>query len=376
MKKRVFICFIFSILVLIIFTGCSTKPKYVEDSYVYEIAKYNFGSSYKFVEKLSYPDPYDEKVTIYEYVYKNDNRDTFSIYSTASKMGEPFSGFYSTYVYDDYVAKKIEQHKYEIESVFLSNGLSYEIKKDSFDFTISKFEDIAKIAKAVYKAKEIMKLEETGLDINDKYVIKNTFSTSITLNVGSTSCYTYRTIHKDDTEAKIKSTLENSMLDKATNLGIINDIGATAEALNNFHIEKAYYDIEKFTGITFYYDENLGDYYTSDLSICLNYDKYDYNHNDNMQKLIESKGGTFSRNGWKNTWALKGNTFEAEMTVDSKKEFQDLVVKKNGTKIDLEYSSSPLNKNSIFQQYFTRRTLERMLGLTIQIDNDGTVNIY
>ena len=56
--------------------------------------------------------------------------------------------------------------------------------------------------------------------------------------------------------------------------------------------------------------------------------KYDYNHNDALQYIVESKGGTFSRSGWTNKWQIGNNTWKATMSVDSKDNFKSLEVTK------------------------------------------------
>ena len=378
MKKILFSIFCLSLLFAFLFvlTGCSSKPVYMEKSKVLEIVEYNFGDKYKLIDESSYPDTTEEHNTMYEYKFQNSKGNTFSMFSGTSHQGEPFSAYYQTSVRNNYIEAKLEKYKDDIVRIFNRYSLSYEWRPSYLDITIYSFKDIEKVSKAIYEIKELLDLEENQITSNDYYEIHTYLPVGLTLELGSTHCYVTRDFDRDDSQEYIKSSLENEIINYATNSNILDQIGATAEAMSNFHIKSASHSFGVHNQVTFYYDETMQDYYTRDLSICLNYSKYSYNHNDCFQKLVESKGGTFSRKGWTNTWTIGNDTWYAVMTVNSKGEFEDLEVTKNGQKLNLEYHLYRDEKITIFQQPFTRKTLEEMTGLTIKITNDGEVEFY
>lgn len=378
MKKILFSIFCLSLLFAFLFvlTGCSSKPVYMEKSKVLEIVEYNFGDKYKLIDESSYPDTTEEHNTMYEYKFQNSKGNTFSMFSGTSHGGEPFSSFYQSSVTNNYINAKLDRYKDDIDRIFKKYFLSYENKYSYLYITIYNFKDIENVSKAIYEIKELLDLEETNIVSYDQYEIHTYLPVGLSLEVNSKSYYITCDFSRGDSQEYIKSSLENEMIDYATRFGVLDQIGATSEAMSNFHIKSASHSFGIHDQVTFYYDEDVQDYYTRDLSICLNYDKYSYNHNDCFQKLVESKGGTFSRNGWTNTWTIGNNTWYAVMTVNSKGEFENLEVTKNGRKLNLEYCLYKDEKNTIFQQAFTRKTLEEMTGLTITITNDGEVEFY
>lgn len=378
MKKTIIFLINIVILIMMVFvlSACSTKPTYKSEREIKEIVKKSFGKEYKLVDKKSYEDNTEEKNLMYEYVFENDSNFSFSMYSytrhTTIDASETI--FYSSIVSDNYIEKKIENHYSEIDSILKSTNLIYKIHSSNINFDLYSFSDIDKISKALYNILNILELDKNNNTEDEYYKISDEVYVSIDLYSGNEKAYASTKLKHGVLESDIKEDLEKGLMNYIAQGNDFDKFDIPEDKWNSFKVKQATYEYDEFKQITFYYDETLDDYYTTNLSICLNYDKYDYNHNNNLQNLVEAKGGTFTRSGWTNKWQIGNNTWKATMSVDSKDNFKSLEVTKNGKKLDLQYSNR--GENNIFHQFFTRKTIEALLDVTVVINNDGTVDIY
>lgn len=378
MKEK--ILFLFNVILLILMvlalSACSLKPTYESKSDIKKIVKANYGKDYKLVDTKSYEDDTEEKNLMYEYVFENDDNFSFSMYSYTrhTTFDASESIFYSSMVSDNYIEKKIENNYNEIDNILKSTNLIYKIHSSNINFDLYSFSDIDKLSKALYDVLTLLELDQNNNTDKEYYTISDKVYVSVNLYSGSEKAYGSTHLKHGVLESDIKEDLEKGLMNYIAQGNDFDKFDIPEDKWNNFKVKQATYEYKKNKHITFYYDEDLDDYYTTSLSICLNYDKYDYNHNDALQYIVESKGGTFSRSGWTNKWQIGNNTWKATMSVDSKDNFKSLEVTKNGKKLDLQYSNR--GENNIFHQFFTRKTIEELLDVTVVINNDGTAYIY
>lgn len=378
MKEKIvfFINVLMLIMMVLVLSGCSLKPTYESESKIKKYVKNNYGKDYKLVDKKSYEDDTDEKNLMYEYIFENSDGNSFSIYSSTGHTTIDASEtiFYSSTLSDNYIEKKVEDNYNEIDKILQSTNCPYKITTWNLSADIYSFSEIEKISNALYNILEVLDLEENKNTEKEYYAISDSLSALVTLYSGSENVSSSVKLKHGLSKNDIIEEIESDFMNYIANNNKINQFDVPEEKWEDFHTHKAVYDYGKFQDVEFYYDENLEDYYTSSLALCLNYDEYTYNHNDIFQDLVELNGGTFSRSGWTNTWTIGNNTWKATMTLNVKGDFKDLKVTKNGKEIDLQYSDS--GENSIFQQYFTKETVEDLLDVTVTINNDGTVEIY
>ena len=324
---------------------------------------------------------------MYEYIFQNSKGESFSMYActTHAVIDATVTSFYDSIVFDNYVKSRIDRQYDKIKTLFDSSKLKYEFKVlnkyyYTIDFYLKNTNEIEKLCDTLYEFGQLIDLEKSLNTDSNAYKISDYVRVYFNLepikNIEYTnsSCASYDLKYGSEKKDMMKS-IQQDLLSHIYENGGKNKDNFDLSNINmyDFKVNKAIYEPEQFKTITFYYDESIDDYYTSDIGICLNYDLYNYNHNDLLEVLVKKLGGTFRKDGWTSTCSIGSNTWNATLLVDSKDNYKDLIIKKNDKKIDLKYCMK--YENSIFQQHFAVQTLEQMLNANIYISQTGVVTI-
>lgn len=372
---------------LIFMMGCSVRPEYESKDNIINIVHKNYGSDYQLVKSLSYKDGTAENNMEYEYIFENSKGNSFSMYTYSRHVAIDASvtSFYGKMISDNYVTSKITKQYDKIKKIFDDSKIKYEfINKDKSNYTINFYlkniEEINKLSDILYEVNKLIDFEknlnmDSGIYKISDYVRVNIYlEPKKNLGYGNNAYASYDLKYGIEKE-KMQNSIKQDLLSYIYENGGENkeNFDISTSQLTDFKVNKVIYELDRFKTITFYLDKTTNDYYTSDIGICLNYDIYSYNHNESFELLVKKIGGSFKKDGWKSSWSIGNNRWDAELKVNSKNEYQDLIVKKNGIKLDLKYYNQ--YQNSIFQQHFTRKTLEEMLNANINISQNGEVTI-
>ena len=144
--------------------------------------------------------------------------------------------------------------------------------------------------------------------------------------------------------------------------------------MEEYRADKVSFEITDNKYIDFYYDKEAEEYYTI-LGLCKRYEVYSYEQCENFRYLVEYLGGSFYKEDLNASWTIGSNTWDAEMIVDSKKEYEDIIIKLNDEKLILSDYNSKIEKN-FFRNCYTINDLEKMLNAEITIkQNPAKVEI-
>lgn len=392
LKKRLFLLgIIFGIFVLLL-TACSTEPVYYSKNEVMRYAADIFGNTYKLTETKSYPDDTEEQNLMYEYVFANEKGIAFSVYTYTDHIcidGSEFI-FYEKGISNNYIGAVMDFYMDDIQAICESASFPVEITEfnrikfylDSYtqieeaanlitqlDQTLSFCCDYEKHGGYTYTCSVVLYLQPDNSEEVPNW--KNTFDCNIA-DVDLSTDEDAR-LRKDELAGRIEEQMVNHIKDFELTCYTIPDEILYKYPVTRVSVAAIQGKTEFEPAYAFKYDSETAQYWIYTMDPCQDFAGFPYNYTEKGQfaALVELLGGSYECHDWYAVWQIGGNTWEAWLKTEKYKSteyyFDDFVVKMNGEPLPL---SDPDDKNNgtVSGRAFTAADLERMLNVTITID--------
>ena len=383
MKKQLIV-----ILLLISFfiTGCA-KPTYYTNDEIINYVNLVFGNNYS-LKEIKTKEKNNERA--YEYIFKDNlSSFTFSVTSSINKTSKSlFQNIYQKELTDNFINKKIDESKQEVESLLEESDIKYKKHNEYISFYLTNYNDFSKISRLIEKIDNSIGLEYNYKNWNNHSYQEDTYKIKVYLKP---TIIDYDWQKKEDylITAIDLSTSENYRL-KRENIKEILEYELINKNNNFYTIEKSLYDkyppkyiyINKINNqeISDYkleYDIKTKNYWIYDLDPCQDSSNLSYNYSPKgkFKRLVELLGGTYKSRDYTATYQLNDSTYEIRLIVDEYDYYKNIIITKNNKYVAL---SNPENKNNntISGRAYTKKDLEKMLDIKIIInENSGQATI-
>lgn len=387
MKKLRFLLFA---LITLLLVGCSTKPTYYSKDYVMQYVRNMYGKDCDYTDLFTEAD--DEGNPIYVYQFQDKNGITFSVstYTKHISIDASTSIFYEKCITDDYLKNVYDAHLDALTALTTCYSFDAECKEyKTISVWLDSYTQLAEVADFAAKADALLSLEYNAEGYNNHKT--SGISISVYLkpddapsglewrdgygnNIGGITMSSSQS--ERWTADSAFTTMERSLVNgiktgKFDQYQLPDDIFykypapriKLASVNGSSNLEFSY---------AFKYDTETDSYWISDLDPCQDFAEFPYNYLDKgtFAKLVQLLGGTYHCENWTATWEIGSNKWTAKLKTtekDSKYTYDKLTVKCNGKTVSL---SDPGDKNNgtVSGRAFTVEDLEKMLGVTIEID--------
>lgn len=364
--------FLFCIGIMLL-TGCSMKPTYYSKSYVKKYVKKSFDQP-ELIEELSYPDNTSEENPVYEYRFRDEHGDEFSVFCETSHVRFNVSTtiFYERNIRNNYIETKLALRKAEIDEILGELSFQTEYSPYGIVFYMAKEQDIRTASDAIAKIDKLLDLhyrdEEMELCAELRFKPAGAGEDWVDESVEYVGEIQFSDGQGDRLRWRdVKTDIEQQVTDYSKRYDI--DLGLSEELMEAYDAP----ELQVFVG-----DRKMEDYYfwrnddiysISSLDPCQDFEDfpYEYKGKGRFAALVRAAGGEYYCDDWEAKWVIGKDEWKAKLKVNKDHDFKAFYVWKNGKKLSLSDPNGETNSTSAGRT-FTIEDLSLLLGKDYVID--------
>lgn len=376
-----------SAVLILTFSGCSMEPVYYSQKEVMDYAGSIYGANdIKLIGKNVYNDDTDEQNPVYEYIFADSQGISFSVetYTYHVSIDASKTAFYERGIRDDYMEKKLEFHRSELDRLIKNCGIDYdsEFYYNSMELFLEDYTQIEKVSKLLEDIDSLVSLECSfdKWQSKEKYVYIYLFLKPDSGEEGWKEDYKFRfasvTLSNSSDERlsadEVKEELQWKLAENVKN-GYDDIYTLPEEFLYRYPAGEL--KVTEVNGkaleknMVFKYSFKEKTYWIYSLDPCQDFEELGYNYScqGNFAELVRLLGGSYRSDKLKAQWSIGNHQWNGILALDSEKNYIGFIAMRDGQILTL---SNPEEKSngSVSGRAFTMEDVEQLLGVEITED--------